>query len=308
MIKMLKPKVLGASVVGAAAGFTASYAVTKILFKPKQTLNIAGMNVPVQGILPSKQPKIADAFQNAINAVLKNPNLLPPMQKMLMKPEFKNALLSFVIKFIYETGDKKSINELIAIFLKDEKKKEVEAFLKEFIAKILVEKTDKEFLGKLITDEGIKIFKEATRNSLLSKLMNEKIFASIANAISIAVHKFVETSATEKILNIAFKEIDSLMDMTIPAILKQLSLDEVEMLKLLNSIYDAILLEIIPEFLNNVDVGAAVKAGIMKIDFDKVDSFVNTKCQPLIMGFSALGAVKGGIVTNIVASRVFCLS
>ncbi|NCC86466.1 MAG: DUF445 family protein [Clostridia bacterium] len=304
MIKMLKPKVLGASALGAATGFTVNYAVTKILFKPKQTFNVAGMSIPVKGILPSVQPRIADTVENAINAVLKNPKILPPMQKMLMKPEVKNAFIGFAIKLIYETGDKKSVNELIAIFLKEEKKKAVQEALKDFIAKVLVEKTDKEFLGKLITDEGIKIFKEATSNSLLSKLMNERIFASIANAISVAVHKFVETRATEKILNIAFKEIDSLLDMSLPAILKQFLLDEKAMSKLLDSIYDSVLLEVVPEFLSNVDIGALAKSGVLKIDFDKVDSLINTKCQPLIIGFSALGAATCGVATNIVASRM----
>ncbi len=304
MIKMLRPKVLGASAVGAAVGFTAHYAVTKVLFKPKQTVDFASTSIPIKGILPSMQPKVANATEEAINAILKNPKLFATVQNVLTKPEIKDFAVNSIIKFIYETADKKSINELIAIFLNDEKKEVVEKFLKEFITKVLIEKTDKEYLGKIITNEGIKIFKEATSNSLLSKLMNEKIFASIANAISAAVHKFVETKATQKILDIVFNEIDTMMDMTLPEILEEISLNSDEMRRLINIIYDEIIHEIIPEIFKNIDAGAAVKEGINKIDFEKIDDFVNTRCQPLVFKFSVAGAIIGGVTTNILASKI----
>ncbi|MEG1243619.1 MAG: DUF445 family protein, partial [Oscillospiraceae bacterium] len=234
MIKMLRPKVLGASAIGAAAGFTANCAVTKILFRPEHPLKINGKIIPyAQGILPASRPQLADAVEKFINSLTKNPKCFLQLQTMLLKPETQNLVVNFLLELIYVTGDKKTINEILSMFLSDEKKEILLSELKVFIAKLLVEKTDKEFLGTLITTEGIKIFKEATSGSVLSKLMNEKLFAALADAISVAVHKFVETSATEKILDIVFKELDALMDMTIPALLKQLSLDEEEMRKLL---------------------------------------------------------------------------
>jgi len=304
MIKMLKPKVLGASVIGAAVGFTANYAVTKIMFKPKQTIDFAGKQITVNGILPSMQPKVANLVEDSINAVLKNPDLLASVQKAFIKPEIKNEIVDIIIKFIYETADKKSINELISIFLKEEQKDVVVEYTKDLITKVLIDKTDKEYLGRVLTQEGIKIFKEATNNSLMSKMMNERIFASIAKAISVAVHKFVETRATQVILDIVFSEMDNVMDLTVPQLLKELSLDESEMRRLVDIIYDAVVLEIVPEVLENIDFGDAAKSGINKIDFEKIDNFINEKFQKLSLKTSAFGAIVSGVTTNIIASKV----
>lgn len=304
MVKMLKPKVLGASVIGAAVGFTANYAVTKVMFKPKQTIDFAGRQITVNGILPSMQPKVANLVEDSINAVLKNPDLLAPVQKAFLKPEIKNEIVNIIIKFIYETADKKSINELISIFLKEEQKDVVVEYTKEFITKVLIDKTDKEYLGRVLTQEGIKIFKEATSNSLMSKMMNERIFASIAKAISVAVHKFVETRATKVILDIVFSEMDNVMELTVPQLLKELSLDEGEMRRLADIIYDAVVLEIVPEVLENIDFGDAAKSGINKIDFEKIDNFINEKFQKLSLKTSAFGAIVAGVTTNIIASKV----
>lgn len=304
MVKMLKPKVLGASVIGAAVGFTANYAVTKVMFKPKQTIDFAGRQITVNGILPSMQPKVANLVEDSINAVLKNPDLLAPVQKAFLKPEIKNEIVNIIIKFIYETADKKSINELISIFLKEEQKDVVVEYTKEFITKVLIDKTDKEYLGRVLTQEGIKIFKEATSNSLMSKMMNERIFASIAKAISVAVHKFVETRATKVILDIVFSEMDNVMELTVPQLLKELSLDEGEMRRLADIIYDAVVLEIVPEVLENIDFGYAAKSGINKINFEKIDSFINEKFQKFSLKTSAFGAVVAGVTTNIIASKV----
>lgn len=304
MVKMLKPKVLGASVIGAAVGFTANYAVTKVMFKPKQTIDFAGRQITVNGILPSMQPKVANLVEDSINAVLKNPDLLAPVQKAFLKPEIKNEIVNIIIKFIYETADKKSINELISIFLKEEQKDVVVEYTKEFITKVLIDKTDKEYLGRVLTQEGIKIFKEATSNSLMSKMMNERIFASIAKAISVAVHKFVETRATKVILDIVFSEMDNVMELTIPQLLTELSLDESEMRRLADIIYDAVVLEIVPEVLENIDFGYAAKSGINKINFEKIDSFINEKFQKFSLKTSAFGAVVAGVTTNIIASKV----
>ncbi|MEG0979748.1 MAG: DUF445 family protein [Oscillospiraceae bacterium] len=302
MIKMLRPKVLGASAIGAAAGFTANCAVTKILFRPEHPLKINGKIIPyAQGILPASRPQLADAVEKFINSLTKNPKCFLQLQTMLLKPETQNLVVNFLLELIYVTGDKKTINEILSMFLSDEKKEILLSELKVFIAKLLVEKTDKEFLGTLITTEGIKIFKEATSGSVLSKLMNEKLFAALADAISVAVHKFVETSATEKILDIVFKELDALMDMTIPALLKQLSLDEEEMRKLLEAVYEAILLDIIPHLMENIDLGASVKELILKIDFSKAEKFLTSKCRPVLLGFDAVGALTGGLVAKIIA-------
>lgn len=304
MVKMLKPKVLGASVVGAAVGFTASYAVTKVMFKPKQTFDFAGRQITVNGILPSMQPKVANLVEDAINAVLKNPDLLEPVQKNFIKPEMKNAIVDIIIKFIYETADKKSINELLAIFLNDEQKDTAIEYIKELITTVLIDKTDKEYLGRVLTEEGIKIFKEATNNSLLSKMMNEKVFAAFAKGISTAVHKFVETKATQVILDAVFNEVDSIMDLTVPQLLKELSLDEREMRRLVSVIYDAVIMDIIPEVLENIDFGLAAKSGINKINFEKVDNFINEKFQTISLKTGAFGAIVAGITTNVVASKV----
>lgn len=300
MLKMFRPKVIGATVIGAAVGFSTNYALTKILFKPEQPLKINGKTIPyVQGLLPATQPAVADAAERVINAIVHNPKYLAQAQDLLTKPQVKDAVLNFLIKLIYETADKKSINEILSLFLSDEKKDSIRESLKEFIGKILVEKTDKEFLGNLITNEGIKIFKEVTAGSVISKLMNEKLFAAIADAISVAVHKFVETSATEKILDVVFMEVDSLMDMTIPALLKQFTLDEVKMKSLLDSGYDALIMDIIPKLLENVELGLMVKNLILKIDYSKIENFLNTKCKKVLLGFDALGAVSGGLTANL---------
>lgn len=306
MIKMLKPKVLGASVLGAAVGFSANYAVTKILFKPEQPLKVNGKTIPfAQGILPATQSAVANAAEKAINSVVRNPAMLSKFQATVMKPQVKDTVNGFIVKFLYETADKKSINELIALFVSDDKKQEIEKSLKEFISKMLIEKTDKEVLGNLLANEGIKIFKEVSANSVFSKLMNEKLFASIANAISAAVHKFVETSATQKILDIAFVEVDSLMDMTLTEILNQFAVEESKMKELLSAGYDALFIDIIPHLFESVEFAEMAKNLILKIDYSKVDNFLNTKCQKALLTFDGIGAVIGGLsVGRLVARRV----
>lgn len=299
MIKLFNPKVIKATVIGAATGFTVNYAVTKILFKPERPLQVGGKTIPfAQGILPKTQNQFADMVEKSVNTILKNPKTLIQLQSGMLK-----AVISLVIKLIYEVGDKKTVNEILSIFLSNEKKAILFNDLKELIGKILVEKTDKEFLGTLLTNEGIKIFKEVTAGSIYAKLINEKVFASIVDALTVAIHKVVETSAMQKILDIVFKEMDSLMDLTIPQILKSLSVDEDKMRETLEALITAIFEDVIPHVVETVDFGALLKSLILKIDYAKVYDFLNTKCKSVLIGFNTVGAVAGGLTAKAIASR-----
>lgn len=301
MINLLKPKVIGATAVGATAGFATQHVLTKALLMPKDTLTIANYEVPVEGLFSKYQTNIADTLEKTINAILKNPRLYPRLQKTVMKPEFKDALFGFIIKFVYETCDKKTINEFISFFLNDEKKELLINNLKDFIAKLLVEKTDKEVLGTLLANEGIKIFRDVLSGTVLQRFLNERLFTSIANGISIAVHKVVETSATQKILDITFKEVDSVMDQTVPALLKMVSIDEEAMRKMLEAVYDTIFLEVIPDLLENVDFGDLVKTQVLKVDVEKVYNFINSKCSKAVLAVDGIAGLVTGALSGFTA-------
>ncbi|MEG1243620.1 MAG: hypothetical protein RSD17_02170, partial [Oscillospiraceae bacterium] len=66
-------------------------------------------------------------------------------------------------------------------------------------------------------------------------------------------------------------------------------------------VYEAILLDIIPHLMENIDLGASVKELILKIDFSKAEKFLTSKCRPVLLGFDAVGALTGGLVAKIIA-------
>lgn len=304
MIKILKPKVIGATFAGAVAGFVAQHALVKAMFMPQKRIEIGGFNVPVEGFFSKYQTNIAYTVDKAVNKVLKNPKLLPPIQKALTNQQLKDKIFDFIIKFIYETGDKKTINELVEMVLDKQKKEDLVKELKEFIAKILVEKTDKEVLGTLMANEGIKIFREVTSGTILEKFLSERVFASIANGISSSINKFIETKGKDKILDITFAEIDSIMEFTVPELLKKLSINDVVMRDILKVIYDAIILDVIPAVLDNVDFGDMAKSGILKIKVEKVYDFLNKRYSKAVLVLDTVVGLMVGSLYGRIASRL----
>ena len=288
--KKYTPDVL---MVGALA-FAGSTVTQQALIMPKTELQITeNFKIPVQGILPFSQKYIANISQKALNEMLPlyMSTVTGVCEKLHIQEEFKKG----VIWFVYDFMSKYSLNTLTSFLLKrfnfvdKEKYKDV---LREFIQKLITEKSDRDALIQSATTEVVHILRVLTEGTLASMIFNDRFAEAASGTIAAAIDRFLDNEAASRLTDYLFKMISNLEDVTLSNFLENmLGLGPADLANFLDNAYDTVLGPAMVDTVRAMRFGDIAYDLITSVDYDEIYQYMQNSMNEDLWKLNLSGAM-----------------
>ncbi|MBR5976321.1 MAG: hypothetical protein IK046_00750 [Clostridia bacterium] len=290
-----KPKKYTSDVLAmGAAALVGSFGLQRLLLQPKTEVEISGVKIPVQGIMPYSQKYVADIGRKVFNDVIpvSMSVAVTVCEKLHVREQFKKGFLWFV----YEFMARYSFNSVSGFFMRKLKRgnrDEYKNLLRNYVQKLISEKTDREAVIKSATEEIMKILAVITEGTVASLIFNEKVAEAASATISAAVNRFLADDAANRLTEYILRAIEQLEDMTLPGFLEGvLGIGRVEMANLIDTTYDAVLSHDTVKLVRDMHAGDIVADLVNNVDYSKSYDYVSGTSLLKVGAVSAFAAMS----------------
>lgn len=288
-------EILSGPVIGAVIGCFTNYIAVKMLFRPRNAINIGKYTLPfTPGIIPKRKAALAKAVGNTISNSLLGKN---EIKEIIESEEMKNAFVNGVMQIINDkTANESTISTLLSDIIGEENYSQKKDVLTSKLADRITQELLNMDVGKIITDRGVEVLKQKMSNPMLSFLINEKTLKYVAVPIGEQINEYIRMEGKSKIENYVAKEFADLEKRQLDSLI--VNKEEV-MLKIqykLSSLYTNFITNNIESFVNNFKINEIVEEKISNMSNESLEELTLSVVKKELDMIVYLGAVIGFVM------------
>lgn len=278
-----------------AASFALSYGVEKLMLTPKTEIPISDtVKIPVTGFIPFSQKYVAGIAKTALNKMLplSAQGVSTAFRLIKAKDRVKDATLWFVYDFL----GRYSLNSLLSgilkkfnIFDKDSYKN----VLRDFVQRILSQKSDRDEIIHAITAEVVSIMRILSEGTVLAMFFNDKFVQVASVTLENAIDRFLSNDAAERITDFFLKFVGQLEDITVPNIFTNvLGVDRAKMAHMIDSVYETFFGDSMVRMFKDLKLGDVVYDLLSNVDYDELYKYISAYMQADVLRVGITSAVS----------------
>jgi uncharacterized membrane protein YheB (UPF0754 family) len=278
--------------IGALIGYGTNYIAVKMLFRPLYPVKIGKHVVPfTPGIIPNGKSRIAKALGGAVGGTLVTKE---DIERTLLSEKTKKSVTDSIIMSICDPKNPDiSIQQMLLQYMDLEDYESMRETLLSLICNRIKAGIEKVDIASLLAEAATKAIKEKALGSMLSKLLNDSVIASIAEPIGEKVNQYIENDGEEKISVIVTEELHDLEQKPIGEIVSNISPYEDRIRPVIEKIYLDLVHNKAEMLVSQIDIAAIVEEKVDSMDVKELEELVLSVMKKELNAIVNLGALIG---------------
>lgn len=287
--------VLSGPLIGAVIGYVTNYIAVKMLFFPRNPVEIGGHRLPfTPGLIPRRKAALAGAIGRAVQEELFGEQ---EVVQILLAEDTRTIITQGIDQQIQmAVSSDKPLRQWMLEFQDSQSYEQKKEHLVEELTDKLVHGVQEMNVGQLIVEKGSDIVMNKLNNPLISMFLTPDLLHTIGSTIGDQVDDYVETEGREPISRQVRQEVDALEERTLPGLLEDtgLSLDGIS--EKLDQAYCALVKDHAKQLVGQFRIQEIIE--------ERINAMSNQKLEELV-----LSVMKNelGMIVNLGAGIGFIL-
>lgn len=279
--------------IGAVIGYFTNYIAVKMLFRPLHPVKIGGHTLPfTPGIIPKGKGRLARALGKAVGDTLLTEK---DFEEVLLSENMTKSLDKLVDKLYEEQEDERNLKDYCLAAADEEGYQDGKGKLVNILTDKVMDGIGKMDFAQMIADKGVSAVREHM-DGFLALMISDDMIRSFAGPIGASIEKYVAEEGEEIIWPIVYDEVTSLEEKTPGQVLLGAGVQESTMKKAVHAVYEYIVKEKLPDFLEKVDISGMVERKINEMDVKDLEELILSIMKKELNAVVNLGAVIGFVI------------
>lgn len=274
--------------IGAGIGYVTNWIAVKMMFRPLKPIKIGNFTLPfTPGIIPKNKSRLAESIGITVSKDLLSQE---DLEKALLSNDIKIKIQETYINFI-EKNDTQ-IDEQIKLLIGEENFNKISRNVKQKITNSIYNAVLEANLGNIVAEQIEIASKEKLKGSILGILGGNSIVSSLTLSISNKLNEYIKDNGQAVIEEMVNKELNKYMSKSISETFGA----NIEMSSMIMKLYENIILEKMPKFLNTINISKIVEDKINSMDVLELEKLILTIMKKELNALVNLGAIIGFVL------------
>ncbi len=274
--------------IGAGIGYVTNWIAVKMMFRPLKPIKIGNFTLPfTPGIIPKNKSRLAESIGITVSKDLLSQE---DLEKALLSNDIKIKIQEAYINFI-EKNDTQ-IDEQIKLLIGEENFNKISRNVKQKITNSIYNAVLEANLGNIVAEQIEIASKEKLKGSILGILGGNSIVSSLTLSISNKLNEYIKDNGQAVIEEMVNKELNKYMSKSISETFGA----NIEMSSMIMKLYENIILEKMPKFLNTINISKIVEDKINSMDVLELEKLILTIMKKELNALVNLGAIIGFVL------------
>ena len=274
--------------IGAGIGYVTNWIAVKMMFRPLKPIKIGNFTLPfTPGIIPKNKSRLAESIGITVSKDLLSQE---DLEKALLSNDIKIKIQETYINFI-EKNDTQ-IDEQIKLLIGEENFNKISRNVKQKITNSIYNAVLEANLGNIVAEQIEIASKEKLKGSILGILGGNSIVSSLTLSISNKLNEYIKDNGQAVIEEMVNKELNKYMSKSISETFGA----NIETSSMIMKLYENIILEKMPKFLNTINISKIVEDKINSMDVLELEKLILTIMKKELNALVNLGAIIGFVL------------
>lgn len=274
--------------IGAGIGYVTNWIAVKMMFRPLKAIKIGNFTLPfTPGIIPKNKSRLAESIGITVS------------KDLLSQEDLKKALLSDDIKFKIQEAytnfiekNNMQIDEQIKLLIGEENFNNISINIKQKITNSIYNAVLEANLGNIVAEQIEIASKEKLKGSIIGIFGGNSIVSSITSSISTKLNEYIKDNGQTVIGELVDKELNKYMTKSVSETFGS----NIEISSTFMELYENLILEKMPKFLNTINISKIVEDKINSMDVLELEKLILTIMKKELNALVNLGAIIGFIL------------
>lgn len=277
--------------VGALIGYCTNYIAIKMLFHPRQPIQVFGKTIPfTPGVIPKNQPRIAHAVGRAVGeSLLTREDLIGVLKRDTVKEEAVRRLADGIM------DSDRTLGMCVEQIVPDGTGMMMER-LTEIITGKLLEGVKKIDISSLISETAVPAILDRVQNSMLAMFVNEATITALTAPVGRSMEEYIEKHGQEILKPVVQEEMAQLQETELSSVLAAVDIDRDFVRRAAGEFYEKMVEEKAPSVLERLDIAGLVEQKVKEMDVKALEDLVMSVMKQELQAVINLGAVIGAAI------------
>lgn len=288
-------EILVGPIMGSVIGYFTNYIAVKMLFRPLKAIKIGNFTLPfTPGVIPKRKEALALSLGNAVG---NNLLTIEDIENTLVTDTIKSSIIKEVLDSLTSESDStSSIRDIGKTYIGITYYETGKANLEAVLCHKIKEGINKLDLGKIISEEGIKILKGKTMGTMFSMFINDDLIASIAEPIGKHILDYFDENGEEILQPIIHDELELLEQESIPHLINRSNLSTEHLYQMIETMYTSFIHHHATKLLTQINLSEIVEKKVLEMDVIEIETLVLSVMKTELNTIVNLGALIGFII------------